>query len=214
MTLSADLQDPPEIIPEMLESLAQGSDLVIGNRSSRSDPKIFSVGSIVATKLLSKNLDFKIEKWFDYFAVHRRVIEVVLSQSGSSRFLQAEVLEASSVVDEVAYDRAPREGKTQNNFWKRWRIFTDSFFEVSDFPIKLIAMLCFVTAVGSSLWGIVILIGSARGHSILPGWAPLMLVILFTSFVNLVAVSFTLQYLLRIFRIVRNKPVFISRDDG
>ena len=41
VTLSADLQDPPEIIPEMLESLAQGSDLVIGNRSSRSDPKIF-----------------------------------------------------------------------------------------------------------------------------------------------------------------------------
>lgn len=215
VTMSADLQDPPDKIVTFVESYLAGADVVIGRRVSREDSHIFEIGSIVATRLLSRDLSIQIDRWFDFFAMGSHVKDSVLSLRGYRRFLQAEVLQASSQISFVDYERRASETPSGNTLKKRWRIFADSFIAVSSLPLRFLTLSSVGVSLLALIWSIALLIAYVTGKSNPDGWIPIMLSILLTSSLVLISLGFILSYVARIHEIVRNVPgYFVSSQTG
>lgn len=208
VTMSADLQDPPETILEYVEAFQSGSDLVIGRRISRDDSRVFELGSLVATRLLSRDMSTPIDRWFDFFAMGFEVKDSVLALKGHRRFLQAEVLQASSRVSFIDYHRRASPSSSGNTLKKRWRIFADSFIAVSSLPLRFLTFSSVGVSVLALVWSVALLVGFLSGRANPDGWVPLMLSILITSSLVLISLSFILSYVSRIHEIVRNVPAY------
>lgn len=208
VTMSADLQDPPETILEYVKAFQSGSDLVIGRRISRNDSRVFELGSIVATRLLSRDMSTPIDRWFDFFAMGYEVKDSVLALKGRRRFLQAEVLQASSQVTFIDYHRRASGTSSGNTLKKRWRIFADSFFAVSSLPLRFLTFSSVGVSILALVWSFALVVAFLSGRANPDGWVPLMLSILITSALVLISLSFILSYVSRIHEIVRNVPAY------
>ena len=132
INISADLQDPPELIGLLINEWFNGSDLVIGIRENRKDKMTSSISSALANKIIKKSYPDMPDTWFDYTLMSRRVLDVVTSMEGRFRFSQGDMLYAGFKRSYVPYTRAKRPfGKSGYKFWTRVKNFTDSVLDSS-----------------------------------------------------------------------------------
>lgn len=209
VTMSADLQDPVATLHDFVAKVDDDVDLVIGRRTSRVDPLPFRILSRLAVRLLSRDLTIAIDQWFDFFMMKKSVCESCLTIRGGKRFLQADVLRFAGKVAFVDYDRAQREGKTQNNLSKRWSIFFNSFIDVSSIPLKFINLASSFLSLSAVAWSALIFVNWLRNSASPRGWTPLILVMLTTSSLILLTLSLLSQYIIRIYEEMRNRPEYI-----
>jgi glycosyltransferase involved in cell wall biosynthesis len=216
VSIDADLQDPPEIIPEMLQTArAEGLDIVYGVRSDRSTDTAFKRWTATA-----------------YYALMRRLVgEKIPNQAGDFRLLSRDVVEALRELPEsrpvyrllvpwigfpsgeVHYTRAERAaGKTKYPLSKMFRLAFDSVATFSAAPLRLATLLgvtgfllCAVLVVGAlGIW--------VSGASV-PGWASLFVAILFLGAVQLLCLGLLGEYIGRIYAALQARPsYYVSHD--
>lgn len=210
INLSADLQDPPELIPTLVKSWQQGKDLVIGIRTNRNDGAIAKVTSAVAHRIIRNSYPDMPETWFDYTLMSRRVLQVVTSMKGRFRFSQGDMLYAGFQREFVPYTRDTRPfGRSGYNFWGRLKSFTDSILDSSYILIQFfirLGVLFSVAAVAYATW---IFVARSLGWVSETGWAPIMILILVSSGVIMMMLGIIAEYLWRIYDSIRNKPTHV-----
>lgn len=214
VVISADLQDPPELIPQMYDYWKKGIKLVIANRQKRNDGVFSSALSntfhYFTRKLALKNLP---KGGFDFVLFDSKLRkEVVKMKEKNTNSLYLLLLMGYDYVT-IPYERKAREaGKSRWTFSKKVKLFIDSFAAFSFVPIRFISLLGLIMGGLSIMYAAVIVLLKASGKIDLPGWTTMMLVFLFVSSFQMIALGILGEYLWRTLDAVRNRPLYTIEE--
>lgn len=213
INISADLQDPVELIPQMVERWRSGAEIVVCYRTDRSDTisaKIFSKFAYGALRLSIPEIP---PGGFDFVLMDRRALDDFNSIDVRNRFFQGDLLWTGYRTTFIPYARLRRTiGKSQYNIRKKLKNFLDAFLDASYLPIRFISLAGIVTSALGVLYSITIVISWLYGATPFAGWAPLMIVVLIIGGLIMVMLGIIGEYIWRIYDEVRKKPNYIVRD--
>jgi glycosyltransferase involved in cell wall biosynthesis len=210
ISMSADLQDPTALIGDMVDRWLAGDEIVIANRSGRSDGRLAATTSRIAYWYARRSTPAIPEGGFDYFLMSRRAIDLLLQFKGRFRFLQGDLLWLGLPTTFIPYVRRERpHGKSGYNLLKRIDNFTDLVIDSSYGLIKAMSRLGFVVAFLGFVWLITIVINWFAGGSPFNGWAPIMVALLLLLGFMMVMIGVIGEYLWRIYDHVRERPMHV-----
>ena len=214
INMSADLQDPPSSIPQLVSRWREGFDVVVGVRSKREDGMVAQLTSRFAHNLLRRSNPRFPKTWFDFTLMSRRNLEVVITMSGRYRFAQGDMFYAGFNHSSVAYTRAKRPyGRSGYNFWRRLSNFTDAVLDSSYILIKFFVRLGVLFSAASFLYAVWIVIARLAGLIPSTGWAPIMVVLLLCSGLIMFMLGIIAEYLWRIYDSTRGKPSYVIETE-
>ncbi|MBI4653688.1 MAG: glycosyltransferase family 2 protein [Nitrospirae bacterium] len=207
--ISADLQDPPELLQQMIEEWKKGCEVVIGIReweeeSTRFLPKIYYK---MVRRFALKNMP---EGGTDVFLIDRSVVNTVKDMKEKNTSIFGLILWSGFKQALIRYKKGLRyKGTSKWTLAKKVKLFIDTFVSFSYFPIRLISFIGISLAFVGFIYAIVIIIKKLLFNIPIEGWASLMIVLLLVSGVQLLMLGVLGEYLWRNFDESRNRPVFI-----
>ena len=213
INISADLQDPVELIPQMVDKWVSGSEVVICHRTDRSDSLLSKIFSNMAYGVLRISLPQIPPGGFDFVLMDRKVMDSFNAIDVRHRFFQGDLLWTGYRTSFIPYVRLKRTiGKSQYNFGKKLKNFLDAILDASYLPIRFISLLGLITSALGVLYSATIVISWLRGETPFAGWAPLMIAILLVGGLIMVMLGVIGEYVWRINEEVRKRPNYVVRD--
>lgn len=210
VSISADLQDPTELIGDMVNRWLAGDDIVIANRAGRTDGAIAAITSRIAYWYFRRYTPAMPEGGFDYFLMDRRAIDLLLQFKGRFRFLQGDLLWLGLPMSFIPYVRRERpHGKSGYSFLKRLNAFTDLVIDSSYSLIKAMSRIGFVVAFLGFVYLVLVVINWMQGGSPFKGWAPIMVTLLLLLGFIMIMLGVIGEYLWRIHDQVRERPMHV-----
>jgi dolichol-phosphate mannosyltransferase len=213
VAIDADLQDPPELIAEMIERWREGFDVVYAQRRSREgETLIKQIVSVIGYRVIRRIADVDIpENTGDFRLMSRRVVDEVLRLNETHGFLRGLVALVGFPQAAVLYDRDARHtGRgNYNRFFGSLRIGLNGILGFSRYPLHLISLLgvlSFVLAMGI---GVTYLSLSLAGYKIAWGNPTLVMLISLFSGIQLLSLGVMGEYVGRIYDEVKRRPMFI-----
>lgn len=209
--LAADLQDPPELIPQMYEYWAKGIKLVIANRQDREE-SFFQ-------KMFSNSYHFLIKKFalknvpkggFDLVLFDSQLRDEVvrINEKNTNQIYLLSWLNYDFV--NIPYTRKKRDiGKSRWTLQKKIKLFVDSFVSFSFFPIRLISVTGLILGLISFLYGMFVIYAKITGLVPVQGWTAIMVVLLMVSSFQMVALGIIGEYVWRAMDASRKRPNFV-----
>ena len=211
--IDADLQDPPELIPEMLKLWEQGNEVIYGKRKKRKGESAFK---LLTAKMFYKTLnalsDVEIPKdTGDFRLVDRKVVDVINSMPEHNKFLRGLFSWVGFKQYSYEYKRNERAaGKTKYPFKKMWKLATDGIVSFSTKPLKIVGGVGILTIILSICILIYSLISFAlKLNNLTPGWTSIMVAITLFSGVQLLSIYIMSGYISRIYDETRKRPEYI-----
>lgn len=210
--IDADLQDPPELINDMIRAWLAGVDVVYAKRASRKTDSFmkrrtaglfYRVFNAVSETAIPEDVG-------DYRLMSRRVVEVIKSLPEKDRFMKGLFTWPGFKTTTIEFNRQTRaEGTSKFNYWKLWNFAISGISSFSAVPIRmgtymglLISLVSFVYA------GLVIAKTLVFGVDV-PGYSSLIVIILFLGGVQLVVMGLMGEYIGRIYKEVKGRPVYV-----
>jgi len=212
IVIDADLQDPPELIPDMLREWRAGFDVVMMRRASRDGETWLKkataawfyrlIGSISEHPIPPDVGDFRL--------LSRRTVEALQACHERTRFMKGLFAWVGYRQTTVDYQRDARlAGQTKWNYWRLWNLALQGITSFSSVPLKLASYVGFATALIAFAVGIKVL-GKALLHGDpVPGYPSLMLTVLFLGGVQLIALGIIGEYLARMFIEIKGRPLYL-----
>ena len=213
VALAADLQDPPELIPQMLAEWRRGRKVVLATRRTRADPLVTRVLARTFYALFRRfALPTMPREGFDFFLVDRRVRELIDGIQENNVYLMGLVLWLGFEPAVIPYDRAAREDRYGRSMWglgRRVKHFIDSFAAFSYFPLRAASVLGAVVAIlGVAYAALIVVLRVFHGFPA-EGWASLMVAVLLLSGVQMLMIGVLGEYLWRNLEETRRRPRFV-----
>lgn len=213
--IDADLQDPPEVIPIMLQRWAEGYHVAYGQRAERAGETAFKVGTAkLFYRLLNRLTDTEIPlDTGDFRLMDRRVIDAIGSMPERDRFIRAMVSWVGFRQIAVPYQRSPRlAGESKYPLKKMVRFAFDGITSFSRAPLTVAAYLG-TTSAALALIGILYAIGMRlfTNHWV-AGWTLLFIAVLFMGGVQMMCLWLIGEYVGRIFGEVKRRPLYLVQD--
>ena len=213
INISADLQDPVELIPQMVEKWQGGSEIVICYRTDRSDTLLAKLYSRLAYSVLRMALPQIPPGGFDFVLMDRKVMDSFNAIDVRHRFFQGDLLWTGYRTSFIPYTRLKRTiGKSQYNFGKKLKNFLDAVLDASYLPIRFISLMGLITSALGLLYSATIVFSWFRGETPFAGWAPIMIAILLVGGLIMVMLGVIGEYVWRINEEVRKRPNYVIRD--
>lgn len=211
--IDADLQDPPELIPEMLKLWEQGNEVIYGKRKTRKGESAFK---LLTAKMFYKTLnalsDVEIPKdTGDFRLVDRKVVDVINSLPEHNKFLRGLFSWVGFKQKAYEYERQERfAGKTKYPLKKMLKLASDGIISFSSKPIKLVGALGIISIVISIIILIYALISYIfQLNNLSAGWTSIMIAITFFAGVQLLSLWVISEYIGRIYDEAKGRPQFI-----
>lgn len=213
VTISADQQDPPELIIDMVNRWQAGSDVVIAHRVERDDDFASRVFSRVAYSVARQAHPTMPVGGFDYLLMSRRAVDLVKSFPSRHRFLQGDILWLGLPTTFLPYARQRRQhGKSTWTLRRKFKYFTDLFLDSSFAPIQFMSRLGFLISLAGMLYAVIIVAARLANQTPWPGWAPIMVTLLVLGGLIMVMLGIIGEYLWRIFDDVKGRPLFVVQE--
>ncbi|TFC29356.1 glycosyltransferase [Cryobacterium sp. TMT1-3] len=217
--MAADMQEPPELVLDFFRVLASDEvDIAVGRRERREDPAISKWLSAVFWSLYRRFIFPEMPAGgVDIFACNRAVADEVLALNESHSSLVGLLYWVGFRRVEIPYERRPREhGKSGWTAIKKIRYLLDSIFNFTDLPLTFLIGVGALGSIFTLIFAVVVLIAYISGGISEPGYAPLMLVILFSTFTLLVALGIVGLYVWRAFENTKMRPsaIVMTRWDS
>ena len=217
VVMDADLQDPPETIPAMVDKWREGFEVVYAIRRSRAGEtwmKKFLAASFyrVFRRLAKVNVPMDAG---DFRLVDRCVVDALKEMRELHRFMRGLTCWVGFRQAAVEYDRAARHaGETKYPVWKSAKLAFDAITSFSASPLRWIAVLGLGVCGVAALWVLYVMVQAiVDPDSLEKGWASLIAVIVFLGGVQLVSVGMLGQYVSRIFEEGKRRPLYLVRVD-
>lgn len=219
IVMDVDLQDPPELIHEMVNKWNQGYDVVLPQRRARTgEPWLKKLVAGTGYKVINKIADVKIpQNTGDFRLMTRRVILEVVKLKESHGFLRGMVAVVGFKQCLIPFDRPARfAGETNyNRFFGSLRIGFNGIFCFSTYALTLSTQFGFVIAAASFLIAMTYLVMKLAGFPFPMGNPTMVIMILFMGGIQLISVGILGEYIGRIYEEVRSRPKFIvDRAEG
>ena len=209
--ISADLQDPPELIFKMYEHWMKGYKLVLANRTNREEPFL--------QKLISNTTHKMVQKWglknlpdggFDMNLFDKEIRDILIKMEDKNSFFPFLLMWLGYDFVSVPYVRRKRElGTSTYTLSKKIKAFVDSFVAFSFFPIRMISISGLILGFLAFVYAIAIVVRKLSGDVELSGWTSMMLVILFVSAFQMIALGIIGEYVWRGLEASRKRPNYI-----
>lgn len=208
---AADLQEPSEVILEMIKKYKEGNKVVLAVRADREEPvtqKAFSnLYAFLMRKLALHNMP---KGGFDTFLIDRQVIDVVVKMQESNTSLMSQILWAGFETATVPYVRKKREiGKSRWTLSKKIKLVYDSLLSFSYFPIKLITIAGFLSFLIAIILLIVIVYKRMTGIIDVEGYTSIIMIMLMGFGIIMLSIGILGEYLWRTYDAARNRPPYI-----
>ncbi len=210
VNLSADLQDDPEILFDMLEAVSAGSEIVICHRTSRSDGLIGNAVSLIAYKFLRHEVSEIPSGGFDYFLIGKKARAELLNLKGKYRYLQSDILSLGFPITFIPYARKERKiGKSSYTYKKKFQIFVNALLDSSFGMINFLSFIGLLVSFCGVLLGFSVIVGFLLGQSPFQGFTPILSSLLILNGLTIFTLGVLGQYIWRIYDISRNRPDFV-----
>ncbi|WP_170426124.1 glycosyltransferase family 2 protein [Ruegeria arenilitoris] len=214
INISADLQDPVELMAEMVERWRQGSEIVVCYRTSRNDPPTARIFSNLAYRLMRMAVPQIPKGGFDYVLMDRVAMDEFNTMDVRHRFFQGDLLWSGRRTSFIPYERRKRTvGRSQYNFGKKLKNFLDAMLDASFLPIRFISLCGVVTFLLGVFYSISIVVAWSFGSTPFEGWAPLMIAVLIIGGLIMLMLGIIGEYVWRINEEVRKRPNYVIRDE-
>ncbi len=211
--IDADLQDPPELIPEMMELWEQGNEVIYGKRKKRKGESAFK---LLSAKMFYQTLnalsDVEIPKdTGDFRLVDRKVVDVINSLPEHNKFLRGLFSWVGFKQKAYEYERQERvAGKTKYPLKKMLKLASDGIISFSTKPLKIVGALGITSIVISMIILIYALISYAlKLNHLSAGWTSIMVTVTFFAGVQLLSLWIMSEYIGRIYDEAKERPQYI-----
>lgn len=215
VVMDADLQDPPEVVPELLRHWREGFDVVYGVRASRGGESIVKRGTAWlfyrALRTLTP-LDVPVDAG-DFRLFSRRAADALVRLRERHRFVRGMARWVGFRQAAVTFDRDPRyAGRTKYTAWHMLALATDAVFAFSRVPLRLATLLGALTALACMVYATWAVYTTLTAIEPVSGWASTLVVILLVGSVQLVCLGIIGEYIGRIHDEVRARPLYLVGD--
>jgi dolichol-phosphate mannosyltransferase len=215
MMLDADLQDPPELMTDMMFMMDRGFDVVYGRRAERQGETMFKRATAhMFYRVLNAMSDIDIPRdTGDFRLVNRKTLDAVLEMPERARFIRGMFAWAGFKQVGIEYIRAPREtGETKYPLRKMIRFSIDAMTAFSTKPLKLATRLSFVSLFVASMMAIYVF-RSLILFQTAPGWASVILAVSFFSGVQLLTLGILGEYVGRLYVEAKKRPLYFVSEE-
>lgn len=213
--IDADLQDPPELIGELLAKWREGYDVVYATRRTRhGEGPLKRITAKLFYKIISKVSSVSIpQNTGDFRLLDRKVVEALKQTPERSRFMKGLFAWVGFKQTYILFDRDPRfRGKTTWNYWKLWNFALDGITSFSLVPLKVWSYIGFCIALISFLYASFLIIRTLMSGVDVPGYASVMVAILFFGGIQLLTLGIIGEYLGRVYEEVKRRPLYLVRE--
>jgi len=213
--MDADLQDPPEVVPELLRRWREGHEVVYAVRTSRhgeSWTKRLLAATFYKTFRRMANVDVPLDAG-DFRLVDRQVIDALKQIRELHRFVRGLTCWVGFSQSAVPYERAPRHaGATKYPVWKSTRLAWDAITSFSSAPLRWMTVIGLVVSLAGLLQAVRVVVDRLLyPESMERGWASVIAIMLFLGGVQLVSLGLIGQYVGRIFEESKKRPLYFVR---
>jgi len=213
--IDADLQDPPEVVHQMIAKWREGYDVVYGTRTERAGESAFKVATARAFyRLLNRLSDVPIPlDTGDFRLMSRAVVDTLRAMPERDRFVRGMVSWVGFRQFALPYRRAERfAGETKYPLSKMLRFATDGILSFSTKPLQLSVAMGMVSAL-LALVGIVYALSLRLFTDIwVEGWTALMIAVLFVGGVQLISIGILGEYIGRIYNEIKRRPLYVVEE--
>ena len=215
IVIDADLQDPPELIPELVEQWLDGYDVVYAKRTCRDGESVAKkVTAFLFYRLIQKMSRVRIpEDTGDFRLLSRRAVRAVCQMREQHRFLKGMFAWIGYPQKAVPYRRAPRHaGTTKWNYWKLWNFALEGITSFTCLPLKVATYVGLASAVGSFGYGAYIVLRTLMLGNPVPGYPSLLTAVMFLGGLQLLSIGVIGEYLARMFDESKRRPLYFLKD--
>ncbi|MEX0966418.1 MAG: glycosyltransferase family 2 protein [Bacteroidia bacterium] len=213
--IDADLQDPPELIIDMYKKMQEGFEVVYARRKKREKENML--------KLLTAKLFYRILARItsieipvdtgDFRIIHRKVVEILRRMPEHHKFLRGQISWVGFRQTSIEFERAPRQaGETGYTYRKMIRFALDGITGFSNFPLRFASVAGFVVSFIAFLLMLYALYGRLVTKDYEPGWASLIVSVLFIGGIQLLSIGIIGEYISRMNENLRNRPLYIIQE--
>ena len=213
---AADLQEPTELIIEMVESWKKGNNVVLAVREGRDESKRQTFFANFYYKLVQKTaLPQMPDQGFDVYLIDRKVITVLENLDEKNSALTGQILWSGFKTAEVHYHRLAREiGKSKWTMKKKIRLVMDTLFSFTSLPITIVIYVGVISMIIAIIWAMVVFIARLTGNIGVSGWTTLFIFNLFSFGVTMMTLGILGEYLWRTFESSRKRPPYIIEEEN
>ena len=217
--IDCDLQHPVELIPELVAKWREGHDMVIGVRSKRDEEGWF--------RRTSSRAYYRLMRWMtsveippnagDFRLIDRKIVDVINQMPERHRFMKGIFAWPGFKVAAIEFQANVRANATRStwSFFRLWRFALDGLFSFSTAPLKMWTYVGVLAALGGFIYGAITLVQKVAFGIDAPGYASLLIVVLFFSGLLLISNGIQGEYIARIFEEVKGRPLYVvSRKFG
>lgn len=213
--IDADLQDPPELITEMVERWREGYKVVLATRRFRKGDswmKKYSalgfyriIGMLSSTDIPKNSGDFRL--------MDRQAVEAIRHLPERTRFMKGLLSWVGFPTTQVYYDRPERAaGDSKFNFFSLWGLALDGVFSFSTMPLKIWTYIGAGISTLSLVYALYIILSTLIAGSDVPGYASIMVAVLFMGGIQLLSLGIIGEYVGRIYRETKQRPLYIVEE--
>ena len=213
--MDVDMQDPPEVLPDMVAKWREGYEMVFGVRRRRkTDPLM---------KRLTAGLYYRAHNWVssdkipenvgDFRLMDRSVVDVIRQLPERNRVMKGLFAWAGFKQAAVEYDRAERDhGLTNFSYWKLWTLALDGITSASTIPLRIWSYIGALIALFALGYASFLVIDTMIFGNPVPGYASIMVSVLFLGGVQLISLGVLGEYVGRILTETKQRPLYVVRD--
>lgn len=212
VVIDADLQDPPDLIPQLLEKWRAGYDVVYAVRSTRNGESwlkkmtaygFYRVMSHIGPIAIPPDTG-------DFRLLSRRAVVALRKLREQHRFMKGLFAWIGYRQTGIPYEREPRHaGHSKWSYWKLWNFALEGISSFTTFPLKLATYIGFLTACGAFLYGLGIIWDTLLHGNPVPGYPSLLVVVLFLGGIQLMSLGIIGEYLGRMFDEAKQRPLYL-----
>lgn len=213
--MDVDLQDPPELIPEMIEHWQAGYDSVVAVRKKRgSDSVLKRMSAAAFYSLMGRIADVELPRQAgDFRLLSRRLVTVLNAYPERTRFMKGLFATLGFKQKLLYYDRSARSsGKSRFSLWRLWNFALDGITSFSSLPLRIWSYFGFLLALSGFLYAIFIVVRVLILGVDLPGYPSILVFILFFSGIQLISIGILGEYIGRLFTEVKQRPMYLIDD--
>ncbi len=212
IVIDADLQDPPEVIPELVAVWREGFDMVYARRRVREGETWLKTRTAALFYRLMRNWG-QVElpsDTGDFRLMSRRAVDALLKLREQHRFMKGLFAWVGFPSKPVLYDRAPRAaGETKWSYWKLWNLAIEGFTSFSVLPLKLATYVGAAVALVAALFGVVVVLRTLILGDSPAGYPSLLVVVLLLGGTQLIFLGVIGEYLGRVFNETKQRPLYL-----
>jgi glycosyltransferase involved in cell wall biosynthesis len=212
--IDADLQDPPELIGEMVKRWQGGAEVVLAQRADRSSDSFL--------KRVSANAFYRLHNFMarpnlprnvgDFRLMDRAVVDIVTQLPERQRFMKGLFAWPGFSAEIVPYVREPRAaGETAWSYWRLWNLALDGITGFTTLPLRLWSYLGLAVFAGAILYAFLIILQVIIFGVDVPGFASLLVAVLVLGGMNMIGIGILGEYIGRIQNEVKGRPIYVVR---